>query len=344
MRPHIHFPLIARRNPTDDAYPIRIQDSLFAKHALPVSARTTTLSEQLPPYPGAIHAHWQATANTKGFDIIKRIRDRYHLALRCHACAHVHASRIYTLVSAQPQCPACLLGRLERDARAAGLTHLRRDPAHRHYSFYRAACGHQLRRQHEIIRRVAAGTTELRCESCHAAIEAAEARRRGWMQTGPDPEGDPNYRIYTHADGCGVLQRIARANMQTGRFTCATCGEAWVASGSFLYAMAFTLANGRELVKLGYSRDPTSRLLHQLRMDRDIPCEFLRVVPMATGQLAIRTEKALHVRLRHAHPDAVVDPASYRDQIRVRSENYDAALTPQILSMLDDIEKKAAAA
>lgn len=305
--------------------------------------RTTILSEQLPPYPGAIHAHWQTTARDKGFTITGRIRDRYHLALRCHACGHHHSSRIYTLMTTQPQCPACLLGRLERDAHAAGLTHLRRDPAHRHYSLYRATCGHMVRRQHEMVKRIATGSTDLRCETCHAATETQEARRRGWMLIGPDPDGDPNYRLYTHADGCGALQRIARANMQTGRFTCATCGEGWTASRSYLYAMSFTLATGRELVKLGYSRDPESRLRHQLCMDRDMPCEILRIVPMVTGQLAIRTEKALHARLRHAHPDAVVDPASYRGSIRVRSEIYDAALTPLILSMLDEIERKAAA-
>ena len=319
--------------------------SFMPQHKFSLSTnQVTPRSELISSHPGAIHAHWQATANAKGFDIIKRILDRYHLALRCHVCGHVHVSRIYTLMSASPQCPACLLGRLERDARAAGLTHLRRDPANRHYSIYRAACGHQLRRQHEIIRRVAAGTTDLRCESCHAVSETQEARRRGWMLIGPDPDGDPNYRIYTHADSCGALQRIARANMQTGRFTCATCGEAWVASGSFLYAMAFTLATGRELVKLGYSRDPESRLTHQLRIDRDMPCEILRFVPMATGQQAIRTEKALHSQLRETHPDEVIDSMSYRDSIRVRSEIYDANLTPLILSMLDEIERKAAAA
>lgn len=316
---------------------------------LPLSQNQTTISndpdithpEQLPPYPGAIHAYWQATANAKGFDIIKRILDRYHLALRCHACGHHHASRIYTLMSARPQCPSCLLKRLERDARAAGLTHLRRDPAHRHYSIYRASCGHMVRRQHEMVKRIATGSTNLRCETCHAATETQEARRRGWMLIGPDPDDDPNYRLYTHADGCGALQRIARVNMQTGRFECAYCGQGWTASRSYLYAMAFTLATGRKLVKLGYSRDPTSRLLHQLRMDRDMPCEILRVVPMATGRQAIRTEKSLHSLLRETHPDAVVDPTSYRGRIRVRSEIYDATLTPLILRMLDSIAREA---
>lgn len=300
--------------------------------------------EQFSFYPGPVHAHWHATANAKGFDITGRILDRYHLALRCHSCGHVHASRIFNLMSAEPQCPACMLARLKRDAEAAGLVHLHRDPEHRHYSFYRAACGHTVRRQHEIIRRVAAGITDLRCETCHAATEASEARKRGWMLLGPDPDGDASYRLYAHAAGCGALQRIARVNMQTGRFECSCCGQGWAASLSYLYAMRFTLANGRELVKLGYSRDPESRLLHQLRIDRDMPCEILRTVEMSSGHQAIRTEKALHAQLRDAHPDAVVDPVSYRGQIRVRSEIYDTALTPLILALLDDIETQPAAA
>ncbi len=300
--------------------------------------------EQFAPYPGTIHAHWQTTAHAKGFEITSRILDRYHLALRCRECGHVHASRIFTVISAQPLCPACMLARLQRDAEAAGVTHLRRDPEHRQYSFYRASCGHDVRRQHEIIRRVAAGVTDLRCETCHAATEAREARKRGWMLVGPDPEGDPNYRFYTHADGCGALQRIARVNMRTGRFECASCGEGWAASRSYLYAMSFTLANGRDLVKLGYSRDPESRLLHQLRIDRTMPCRILRTVEMASGHQAIRTEKALHGLLRGAHPEAVVDPASYRGQIRVRSEIYDATLTPLVLAVLDGIESQLAAA
>ena len=40
-----------------------------------------------PVFPGPVHAHWQATAASKGFDLIARIRDRYHLQLRCQTCS-----------------------------------------------------------------------------------------------------------------------------------------------------------------------------------------------------------------------------------------------------------------
>lgn len=293
-------------------------------------------ADPLPIHDGEIHAHWQETATRKGFDITGRILDRYHLALRCHSCGHSHASRIYTLTQAQPQCPACLLARLEAEAEAAGLIHLGRDPGARHYSRYRADCGHVIRRQHEMIRRMAAGETGFRCETCHAALERAEARRRGWILVGPDPQGHPTYRLYRH--GCGHVQRVARANMQSGRFDCAGCGQGWAAAPSYLYAMRFTLENGRELVKLGYSRDPESRLTHQLLIDRRIPARILRVVPVPTGHQAICIEKGLHSNLRREHPEAVVDPACWRGRIRVGSEIYDARLTPRILTHLARIE------
>lgn len=301
----------------------------------------TTRADQQTPYPGAIRPQWQAAARAKGFRITARIRDRYHLALRCRTCGATHASRIYTLMSAQPQCPACQLARLEAEARAAGLTHLHRDPDERHYSTYRAACGHRLRRQHEIVRRVGAEATGLRCETCHAAREADEARARNWRLMGPDPEGDPSYRLYRH--GCGQVQRVARANMQTGRFDCAGCGPGWAAAPSHLYAMGFTLENGRALVKLGYARDPESRLAHQLVIDRRMPAAILRTVPVASGHDAIRIEKGLHARLRRAHPEAVVDPACYAGKIRVGSEIYEASLTPVILALLEAVAAEAAA-
>ncbi|RGP35200.1 GIY-YIG nuclease family protein [Pseudotabrizicola alkalilacus] len=297
----------------------------------------TDADETAPPYAGPIAPQWQAAAKAKGFAITGRIRDRYHLALRCDVCGHVYEARIYTLMSAQPQCPACMIARLNQDATAAGLAHLGRDTDSRHYSHYRAPCGHSLRRQHEIVRRMAAGSTGLRCETCHAATEASEAQARGWELIGPDPQGDPNYRLYAHADGCGATQRIARANMQSNRFGCAGCGEGWMAAQSFLYAMRFTLPIGQELVKLGYSRDPDSRLLHQLQIDRDMPCEILRRVPMPTGHHAIRVEKRLHAKLRARHPHAVIDPLAYRGKIRVRSEIYDAALTQEVLALLDTV-------
>lgn len=303
----------------------------------------TNAEQTLTAYPGPIHAHWQAQAEEAGFTITGRMLDRYHIALRCHACGQVHASRIYTLMSARPQCPACMIARLDAEADAAGLVHLQRDPENRHYSVYRAACGHHLRRQHEIIRRVTQGATELRCETCHAATEEEEARARGWRLVGSDPEGDPSYRLYAHAEGCGHHQRIARANLQTGRFACGGCSAGWAAERSWLYVMAFTRATGRELIKLGYSRDPDARLRHQLRIDPEMSCEILRVVGMPSGQAAIRIEKAMHARLRRTYPEEVVDPGLYRGQIRVRSEIYEASLTPQIMVLLDDVERVPAA-
>jgi hypothetical protein len=102
--------------------------------------------------------------------------------------------------------------------------------------------------------------------------------------------------------------------------------------------MAFTLASGRKLVKLGFSRDPESRLRYQLQRDPEMPCAILQVVAVPTGQEAIVIEKRLHAELRRTHSDCVVDPGAYRDQIRVKSEIYDERLTGTILNHLREVE------
>lgn len=318
-------------------YPITAKVPLLANKAHMTPHMQTNPGQIAPLYAGPIALQWRTAAEAKGFEIVGRIRDRYHLALRCDACGHEHKARIFTLMSAQPQCPACMLARLDQDATAAGLMHLGRDANSRHYSHYRAPCGHNVRRQHEIVRRIAAGSTGLRCDTCHAATEAAEAQEQGWALIGPDPQRNPNYRIYVHANGCGATQRIARTNMQTGRFDCADCGLGWAASESFLYAMLFTLATGQRLVKLGYSRNPDSRLRTQLQIDRKMPCEILHRVRMPTGHQAICVEKRLHAKLRAHHPQAVINPEVYCGMIRVRSEIYDAALTQKVLGLLNAV-------
>ena len=302
-----------------------------------MSQNTLTISgTSYPVYPRPALPAWIETAETKGFDLVCRIADRLHLALRCRKCGALNKVKRFTLMDDTPLCHACIEAEWRSDATIAGVEFLRRDVDNRHYAFYRTPCGHELRRQTGMIKRVAGGKTDLRCETCHAAMEAAEAEARGWRLLGPDPDGNANYRVYRH-DPCGQEQRIARINMITGRCECARCGNGWTTEKSYLYAMSFVLPNSRELVKLGFSRDPESRLIHQLRRSSEMPCEILTSVPVATGNDAIRVEKKLHARLRREHPEAIVDPQSYSAHIRVRSEIYDAALTPVILEMLGDL-------
>lgn len=302
-----------------------------------IQPRLTISSQAMSIFPRPPKDNWVAAALDKGFELIARVTDRYHVALRCQRCCGVHRCRIFTLMSAQPQCPACLEQQWRDEAAAAGLVYLDRHPSDRHYALYQAPCGHQVRRQFELVGRMAAGLTSIRCEVCHAKMEAAKARVRGWSLLGPDPEGNPNYRRYRH-DVCGHEQRTARVNMQSGRFSCGGCGQDWPAAPSYLYAMSFTLATGREVVKLGFSRDPEGRLAWQLQRDTEMPCALLRKVAVRTGQMAIRTEKTMHGELKRRYPDAVLAPAHWQGQIRVKSEIYDASLTPVILAMLNEVE------
>lgn len=175
-------------------------------------------------FPLTIHAHWHDTAANKGFDILQRIRDRYHLLLRCRTCGATHMSKVFVVMNNQPICPHCIEHRWQADAKAAGLKWVGRDPKSRHHGFYIADCGHRLRRQFELIKRAAAGICDVRCETCHTRKEQEEASAQGWTLIGADPDGDPNYRLYRHLK-CGHTQRVARVNMQTGRFGCGKCGD-----------------------------------------------------------------------------------------------------------------------
>ncbi|EDZ45307.1 hypothetical protein RBY4I_514 [Rhodobacterales bacterium Y4I] len=293
-------------------------------------------------FPLTIHRHWRAAAEAKGFGILQRVKDRYHLLLSCHSCRRTHASKIFVLMNSQPQCPHCIEARWRDDAAAAGLDWAGRDPENRHYGFYIAGCGHRLRRQFEMVKRAAEGVCDVRCELCQQHKEQEEASAQGWELIGPDPDGGPNYRLYRH-QACGHEQRIARTNMQTGRFGCGNCGDNWPAAPSHLYAMQFRLASGLRLVKLGFSRNPDSRLRHQLLKHHDLDAQILKTVPLATGQLALQTEKRLHARLKAAFPDSIAPPDLYAGSINVRSEIYFPEVTREILRMLDGIATDSAA-
>ena len=126
--------------------------------------------------------------------------------------------------------------------------------------------------------------------------------------------------------------------MRTGRFTCGGCSDAWTRAPSYLYAMRFGLESGRIAVKVGFSRDPWSRLRHQLVTDLDQDAELIRVIPVSTGHDAICREKRLHVALRHLYPEAVLERAEFAGQVKVKSELYCVSIEPEIMALFDDTE------
>ena len=285
---------------------------------------------------------WVRAANEKGYRVVARVIDRYHVALECLTCGELNLAKAFTLRKCWPVCKGCQFGERQEEAQSVGLVYLGRDADDPHYGRYRVAeCGHEVRRQFELIKRVVDGTTGLRCEVCHRAREEAEARARGWRLVGPDPDGDPNYRTYAHADGCGETQRIARANMQTGRFACETCGDVWSAEPSALYLMRFCPPDRRPVLKVGMSRDPDSRMRYQLGLPGHVEARILRIVPMATGRAALVEEKRLHGQLHRQYPEAVVPPEEFTDYLKVVSEIYDVSLEAVILKMLDRVEAAA---
>lgn len=287
-----------------------------------------------PIYAHPIPDHWHDWADEKGYEIVDRVIDKNHLHLRCDSCGGYMISRVFVLRSGTPRCPHCLEDRRERLCAEAGVTFIEADGSHDFR--IRLPCGHETSRQQSLLERVRAGEVNIRCEDCLDARLAAEAEAHGWQVIGDDPENDRDYLLYRH--GCGHEQRAAIINMRTGRLTCHGCSDAWTSAPSHIYAMRFGLQNGRVAIKVGYSRDPWSRLRHQLVTDLEQDAELVRVIPMPSGHDAIRREKRLHSVLRTLHPEAVLEPAEFAGQIKVRSELYCASIAPEIMTLLDDIE------
>jgi len=290
------------------------------------------------PHPGPIKPEWHAHAAQKGFRVRSRIRDRLHLVLECRVCGALTAHHLHTLRTANPACGGCQHRARVENAQAAGLTFLHRDPESRHHGYYRAACGHVVRRNFGFIERVMRGEVALRCENCLQLRDAEDARKQGWTLIDRDPQGDDNYRLYEHS--CGHRQRVARVNMSWGQVDCARCGASWTARRSFLYLVRLTWADqGLSMIKLGYSANPKKRFRHQLGLDPSAQVDVLRSVALPTGHLACTLEKRLHADLRERFPDQVIPQAAYAGLINVVTEIYHPDLTDLIRARLDEIAR-----
>ena len=287
-------------------------------------------------YPRPVPPAWRALAARRGFRIDRRVRDRYHLALECRACGAQTAVKVAALRDAAVRCGGCAAYERMKTAHDAGLKFLRRDPVSRSYGYFRAPCGHTVRRQFELIQRVRDGTTGIRCAVCLEERERQEAQAHGWARVGPDPDGNPNYRLYRHP--CGNVQRVARVNMRHGQCDCAQCGESWSSKPSIIYLARISLPwLAGDVVKFGYSANPHKRFKHQLDLPKTARVRFLRLLDMLSGHAACRAEKAANARLARDHPDLVVPYERYQGLINVRSEIYWPDLIPVIRDEMDRI-------
>lgn len=290
-------------------------------------------------YLGPIKPEWHLLADRKGFRVHSRIRDPQHLVLECKICGALTAHKLYTLRSASPACGGCQLRARIENAQAAGLIYLHRDPTHRHHAYYRAACGHIVRRSFGFIERVMRGEADIRCEDCLQQRDAEDARKYGWTLISKDPQGNDNYRLYQHS--CGHQQRVARVNMLWGQVDCAKCGSSWTARKSYLYLTRIRWPDlGLTVIKLGYSANPAKRFRHQLGLDTSAQVDLLRVVALPNGHLACTLEKKLHVELRKRFPDQIIPPAVYAGLLNVVSEIYQVDLIGHIQNRLDAIAQE----
>ncbi|MCQ0971996.1 GIY-YIG nuclease family protein [Paracoccus sp. TK19116] len=288
-----------------------------------------------PIYDRDIPDLWHGFAEEKGFEITARVRDKNHLVLRHEICGLEMVTKIFVLRTCVPACPHCLEMERRELCRAADVTYLGRGDRS-HYLRIRLACGHETERQTELLHRVRQEQTAIRCAQCLNERLKREAAAREWSLIGDDPHGNLNYRLYRH--DCGHVQRVAIANMRTGRFACGGCSDGWTRDPSYIYAMRFVLQDGTDAIKVGFSRDPHSRLRFQLTTERDQYAMLLRTIEIPTGRDAIRMEKDLHLTLRKLYPNAVLDRRVFASQVNCVSELYDSAIEAEIMSLLDALE------
>lgn len=296
-------------------------------------------------YPGPIPKSWCVIAKAKGYRIDRRIRDRYHIVLECLLCGAHTVQRAFTLRTALPACGGCRLAKHRDNAVKVGFVLIDQDEAPRGYANYRLPCGHTTLLQRGRVQILAQkgavpGRAGYHCVVCYTEKLQQAASSWGWSVVGVDPDGSTSYRLLEHV-GCGHRQRVAISNIETGRFGCGGCGESWVSAPSWLYMLRFNVPGLGRLVKLGYSRNPESRLRYQLGLRHDIEAELIHKLRMPSGQIAQRFEKNLHRKLKTDHPCSVVLRTKLTGWINVTSEIYSAQAESIIRRMVDDVEKPA---
>lgn len=275
---------------------------------------------------------WRAMAYEKGFDLLGRAKDRYHLVLRCHICGALSLVRLSVVMGHRALCHPCIRVRHEAEAAAIGAQMLGRDPDHRHWCYLRLNCGHVVRKQYAHLKDAADGVRAVGCETCIEERYAAEAVKHGWTLIGAAEGGRPGYRNYRH--GCDHRQDVMVGNMLWGDCTCAACGVGWSAKESAIYLFSIPL-DGLPVLKLGFSARPEKRLRHQLGVDLGLGAEVLREVPMPKGNRANAEECACHRHMKMCHPDFVVPKAEFGDRINTKGEIYRVEAL-EILNVLMD--------
>ena len=154
------------------------------------STALTICGQREPIHQGELHAHWRDAAAAKGFELIARVADRFHLALRCTTCNGLIKAKLFVVMNNQPRCRHCLERTRRAKAKTAGARYLQRDPKNRHYALYRAPCGHDLLRQINRVKLISAApqagqTSSLWRLSGRHRSARGQAARLGFAGSGP---------------------------------------------------------------------------------------------------------------------------------------------------------------
>ncbi|MGV0821186.1 hypothetical protein [Martelella sp. AMO21009] len=169
---------------TDNHSPDRLPKKPRRLH-IPHRSRHVPDSEWRRTYPGPVPPQWQDIAESKGFRVVGRVRNRYHIVLECKKCSGHTVQKVFVLRTATPLCAACQETRGRDNAENCGYRFLKRDEHDRHYAQYLLPCGHTVRRQFGRIEKLSRdglidGRPGYRCPECYSEKLQSEAHKRGW--------------------------------------------------------------------------------------------------------------------------------------------------------------------
>ena len=287
-----------------------------------------------PVFRRALPQHLFAVAQQKGFTLVGRGRRPADLKLRCGQCQQQLQVRRSVLLNNAPQCNHCLWRKRFDDAMAAGATIVAPHHSNHKIATLALSCGHSVERQYGRLSAAAKGGHSVGCAACREARYVAQAQGSGWTLIGPTSRNMSGYRQYRHH--CGHCQDHAIVNIDNMQIDCAGCGETWASKPSHIYLFQIELTD-RSVLKLGYSSNPTRRLRQQLGDAARKTGQILRVIDLETGHAALKAEKRAHHTLRKRHPELVINPSVFADQITTKSEIYAPSAKARILALMDQI-------
>lgn len=208
-------------------------------------------------------------------------------------CGHSLERRADQIRLGDWRCQACIDTKLSEEAEAAGVNLIGkgRDKAFRTYEFKN--CGHVKEITTASIRN---GT--FHCDICFWDGVDDVLSKRGLKIIDKGARGDS--RLFQFTD-CGHTQDISLRRAKDGNFVCHECDDTFYTLPSNVYLLRI-FSPEFEWLKLGYAKVVETRI-KQYGLSRGAIAEPLALLPTATGEEALKTEKMLERKYKASKLD-----------------------------------------